>query len=312
MLYIRAVVAIVYAPVDCTPWKRLIRLSSSHANLRESVQIDEGCTSVELKELGNTGVMVPEIGLGTWKYRGSVEVLQIGIELGSTLIDTAEMYSTEGTVGLAVKGIRDRVFIATKVSSSNLRYDQVMRAAEASLRRLDTDYIDLYQIHWPNSSVPIADTMRAMEALVDSGQVRHIGVSNFSVAQLREALGVMTKYPIVSNQVLYNLKRREIESDLLPYCQENRITVVAYTPLADGSLASKPRLLRDGRSRVLEEVATEAGKTMAQVALNWCISRPNVVAIPKSNGADRIEENCGASGWSLSSDQIRLLEESFG
>ena len=258
---------------------------------------------MELKELGNTGVMVPEVGLGTARYTGGVEPLRRGVELGAFLIDTAEMYRTEDAVGQAVKGIRDRVFIATKVLGSHLRYDQVMRAAENSLRQLGTDYIDLYQIHWPNSSVPIKETMRAMEALADFGQVKYIGVSNFSVKELEEARAAMTRYPIVSNQVLYNLKRREIEKDLLPYCQQNHITVIAYTPLADGSLAA--------RTQALQEVANAVGKTPAQVALNWCTSRPNVIAIPKSNSLSRVEENCGASGWRLSEDQLRRLDEAF-
>ena len=258
---------------------------------------------MELKELGNTGVMVPEVGLGTARYTGGVEPLRRGIELGAFLIDTAEMYRTEDAVGQAVKGIRDRVFIATKVLGSHLRYGQVMQAAESSLRRLGTDYIDLYQIHWPNPSVPIKETMRAMEALTDSGLVRYIGVSNFSVKELEEARAAMTKYPLVSNQVLYNLKRRGIEKDLLPYCQQNQITVIAYTPLADGSLTT--------RTQALQEVADEVDKTPAQVALNWFIYRPNVIVIPKSNSLAHIEENCGASGWCLSEDQLRRLDEAF-
>jgi diketogulonate reductase-like aldo/keto reductase len=283
---------------------------------------------MELKELGNTGVMVPEIGLGTWKYTGGVEPLRWAIALGAFLIDTAELYRTEDVVGQAVKGNRDRVFIATKVMGSHLRYDQVMQAAESSLRQLGTDYIDLYQIHWPNPSVPIKETMRAMEALADSGQVRYIGVSNFSVKELEEARSAMTKYPLVSNQVLYNLKRREIEKDLLPYCQQNHITVIAYTPLADGSLTARPssqqgqrrgplhraagRLLgRESEGQGLEEVANEVGKTPAQVALNWCISHPGVITIPKSNNLARIEENCGASGRRLSENQLRQLDEAF-
>jgi diketogulonate reductase-like aldo/keto reductase len=282
---------------------------------------------VELKELGGTGVMVPEIGLGTWKYTGGNEPLRRGIELGAFLIDTAEMYRTEDAVGRAVKGIRERVFIATKVSGSNLRYDRVLRAAENSLRLLDTGYIDLYQIHWPNSGVPIAETMRAMEELVDGGMVKYIGVSNFSVGELAEAAAVMTRYPIVSNQVLYNLKRRDIELELLPYCQQNGITVLAYTPLADGSLAVEAaspdesgrarRRTADrfgGRQRerdALRSVAAEVGRTPAQVALNWCIARPNVVAIPKSNSLARTGENCGASGWRLTEDQRRLLDQAF-
>ena len=266
---------------------------------------------MEYKELGRTGVMIPEVGLGTWKYRGGPEPLQRGIELGATLIDTAEMYRTEDAVGLAVRGIRERVFVATKVLGSNLRYDQVLRAADNSLRLLNDDVIDLYQIHWPNHSVPVAETMRAMEELVERGRVRHIGVSNFSVAQLQQAQAAMSKHPIVCNQVLYNLKRRGIERDLIPYCEEQGITVMAYTPLADGSLAVRPRV-RAGRAwETLEYVAHHVGKTPAQVALNWCLSRSPVVVIPKTNSVARTEENCGASGWRLTPSQVQRLEAAF-
>ncbi len=266
---------------------------------------------MEYRELGRTGVRIPEVGLGTWKYRGGPEPLRRGIALGATLIDTAEMYRTEDAVGMAIQGIRHRVFVATKVLGSNLRYDQVLRAAENSLRLLNNDVIDLYQIHWPNHGVPIAETMRAMEELVDRGMVRYIGVSNFSVGQLQDAQTAMSKYPIVCNQVLYNLKRRGIERDLIPYCEEQGITVMAYTPLADGSLAVRPRA-RAGRNwEALQDVAREAGKTPAQVALNWCLSRSPVVVIPKTNSVARTEENCGASGWRLTPSQVQRLEAAF-
>jgi diketogulonate reductase-like aldo/keto reductase len=266
---------------------------------------------MELRPLGNTGVMIPEIGLGVWKYRGGVEPLQRGIELGAFLIDTAEMYRTEDVVGQAVKGIRDRVFIASKVSGGHLRYDDVLRAAEASLRELQTNAIDLYQIHWPNSSIPIKETMRAMETLVDRGLVKYIGVSNFSVGQLRAAQAAMSKYPIVANQVLYNLNSREIEDDLLPYCQQQHVTIIAYTPLDDGRLTAKSRFRRSQGMTVMEEVASQVQKTLAQVALNWCTTHPNVIAIPKSDSVTRTEENCGASGWRLSPEQMQRLNEAF-
>jgi diketogulonate reductase-like aldo/keto reductase len=266
---------------------------------------------MELKQLGNTSVMVSEIGLGTWKYRGGVEPLRRGIELGAYLIDTAEIYRTENVVGQAIQGMRERVFIATKVSGEHLRSDAVLRAADASLRLLSTEVIDLYQIHWPNARVPIKETMQAMETLVDRGQVRYIGVSNFSLRELRAAQEVMTKYPIVSNQVLYNLNRREIERDLLPYCQEHNITILAYTPLDDGRLATASRFRRSQSTRVLEQVATDVQKTLAQVALNWCTARPNVIAIPKSNSVERTVENCQASGWRLSPAQVQSLDEAF-
>lgn len=266
---------------------------------------------MELKQLGNTDVMVPEIGLGAWKYRGGVEPLHRGIELGAFLIDTAEIYGTEGVVGQALQGRREQVFLATKVAGSHLRQDALLRAAEASLRQLDTDVIDLYQIHWSNQHVPIQETMRAMESLVDRGVVNYIGVSNFSVAEMRQAQAAMTRYPIVSNQVLYSLNRREIERDLLPYCQEHGVTIIAYTPLDDGRLATTSLLRRNRGMRVLEQIAAETHKTLAQVALNWCTSRPNIIAIPKSNRLERIEENCGASGWRLSPDQVERLDAIF-
>ena len=255
--------------------------------------------------------MVPEIGLGTWKYKGGPAPLQKGIDLGANLIDTAEMYRTEDAVGAAIKDRRDKVFLATKVLGSNLRRDAVLRSAETSLRLLKDDVIDLYQIHWSDSSVPIAETMGAMEKLVDRGMVRYIGVSNFSVPEMKDAQHAMTKYPLVSNQVLYNLKSREIERDLIPYCEENNITVIAYTPLADGSLARRSRLLPDKRGSVLEKMAREVGKTPAQVALNWCLSRPNVIVIPKTNSVERTIENCEASGWSLTAEQVAVLDKAF-
>ena len=266
---------------------------------------------MELKQLGNTGVMVPEIGLGTWKYRGGVEPLRRGIALGAYLIDTAEIYRTENVVGQAIQGIRERIFVATKVSGDHLRSDAVLRAAEASLRLLGTEVIDLYQIHWPNARVPLKETMQAMETLVDRGQVRYIGVSNFSLRELRAAQEVMTKYPIVANQVLYNLNRREIERDLLPYCQEHNITILAYTPLDDGRLATSARFRRSQSTRVLEQVAADVQKTLAQVALNWCTARPNVIAIPKSDSVERTVENCQASGWRLTPAQVQKLDEAF-
>jgi diketogulonate reductase-like aldo/keto reductase len=266
---------------------------------------------METKELGNSGVMVPEIGLGVWRYRGGVEPLRRGIELGANLIDTAEVYGTEDVVGQAISGIRERVFIATKVSGSNLRHDNLLRAADASLRRLQTGFIDLYQIHWPNSAIPIRETMRAMETLVDRGLVRHLGVSNFSVSELREAQAALTKHPIAANQVLYNLNRREIEDELLPYCVENRITIIAYTPMDDGRLAAAPRFRVNHKMQVLARIAKETGKTMAQVALNWCTSRPGVIAIPKSNHTKRVVENCEASGWRLTDEQVRSLDAAF-
>ena len=266
---------------------------------------------MEVREMGDTGVLIPEVGIGTWRYSGGVEPIQKAISLGATHVDTAEMYGTEEVVGRALEGRRHQVFLATKVSGSHLHYDQVMSAAENSLARLGVDHIDMYIVHWPNSRVPIAETMGAMEDLVEHGKVRYIGVSNFSVRELRDAQNVMRKHRIVSNQVLYNLRERRIERDLIPYCKETGVAVVAYTPLDSGALADKPLLRARQGTKVLETIAGEVGKTKAQVALNWCLSRDNVVTIPKANRVEHVEENCGASGWMLSGEQVQMLDEAF-
>jgi diketogulonate reductase-like aldo/keto reductase len=264
-------------------------------------------TAVKHRRLGRTGFTIPEIGLGTWKYRGGVAPLRAGIERGAHFIDTAEYYGTEGTVGEAVQKIRDRVFIASKVSPRHFRRRDLLKAADESLLRLRTDRIDLYQLHWPNYTVPMEETMGAMEELAEAGKVRFIGVSNFSVGELRRAQAALSKHRIVSNQVRFSLVDRTIEPRLLRYCQQNDITVIAFTPLAHG--------LQNLRARdpgsALADVAARNGRTEAQVALNWCLSRDGVVAIPKASTVARVEENCGASGWSLSPDDVALLDRSI-
>ncbi|MCZ6555030.1 MAG: aldo/keto reductase [Candidatus Dadabacteria bacterium] len=266
---------------------------------------------MELKELGKTGIMIPEIGLGTWRYKGGAQPLRKGIELGAALIDTAEGYYTEEVIGEAISGIRDKVFIATKVSGRHLGYDDLLQSAEESLYKLGTDYIDLYQIHWPNPTYPIRETMQAMGELVDRGLVRFIGVSNFDIDEMEEAQSYLNNYAIVSNQVRYNLNDRSIEMDLLPYCEERDITIFAYTPLDDGNLAKKPSLINSNKMNILDDISQEIGKTMGQVAINWCTSRKKVIAIPKSNSQERIIENCKSSGWRLSQKEINRLNEAF-
>ncbi len=263
------------------------------------------------KPLGNTDVLIPEIGLGTWNYSGGVEPLRKGIEMGAILIDTAEGYGTEDIVGQAVAGIREKVFIATKVSGRHLAYDQVLKSAEDSLRRLKTSYIDLYQIHWPNPVYPIEDTMKAMERLVDEGIVRFVGVSNFSVEEFEEAQHYLPNYKIVSNQVLYSLNSRSVENDMLLYCGRNNITILAYTPLDSGRLCVESQQRVPRKYGVLMEIASRLSKTPAQVALNWCIKHKNVVAIPKSDSVERTIENCNASGWYLSDEDMELLDSVF-
>src|SRR5580700_7787838 len=256
------------------------------------------------KELGNTGVQVSELALGTWQYRGGVEPLLAGIDLGATFIDTAESYGTEPVVGQAIRGIRDRIFLASKVSPRHFRRQDVIKAAECSLKQLNTDYLDLYQLHWPNYTVSIGETMSAMERLVETGKVRFIGVSNFTVAELRRAQSVLSTARIVSNQVRYSLVDRTPEDGLLQYCDAQQISLLAFSPLATGF----DRVRSCDPEDVLGQVATAIGKTRSQVALNWCVSHPAVIAIFKADKVEHVHENCAASDWQLSSEHLRLLE----
>jgi diketogulonate reductase-like aldo/keto reductase len=257
------------------------------------------------KQLAETEIQLPEIGLGTWHYRGGVEPLRAGIDLGATFIDTAESYGSEEVVGEAVKGIRDSVFIATKVTPRNFKRADLIRSAEQSLKRLNTDYIDLYQLHWPNYLLPIAEPMAAMEELVRMGKIRYIGVSNFSVREMQQAQAALSSNKIVSAQVGYSVVDRTVELGLLDYCRQNRITFIAYSPLDLGM----DNIRKVDSNDVLGKVAAEAGKTSAQVALNWCITHDVVIAIPKANQVTHVRENCGASGWSLSTAQLKRLDQ---
>ena len=262
---------------------------------------------MEDRLLGRTGIRVPEIGLGTHRYTGGIGPLRRGIELGAYMVDTAESYGTERVVGEALAGIREQAIIATKVSPVHCRYKDLIKAADRSLRLLGTDYIDLYQLHHYNPAIPLAETLEAMEHLVDSGKVRFIGVCNFSIKQLKLSQATLAKHSIVTNQIDFSLINRQVEEGLFRYCQELGITIIAHSPLGRGLLNIESR----DRDNALCKVATAAGKSKSQVALNWCISHENVIAVPKGNSVDHVEDNCKASGWQLSPEQIELLEWSI-
>ncbi|MBI1840252.1 MAG: aldo/keto reductase [Verrucomicrobia bacterium] len=259
------------------------------------------------QRLGRTDATLPEVGMGTWRYSSGPEPLVAGIEAGSPFIDTAESYGNEAVVADAIRGCRDKVFLASKVSPAHFRRAEVVKAAEDSLRRLRTDRIDLYQLHEPNPGVPIEETLGAMQELADAGKIRWIGVSNFSVDQLRAAQRAATRHPIVSNQVRFNLVDRTIATTLLPYCQSQGVTVIAYSPLS-----RQFQHLLDGDPRgVLQRLALDTGRTRAQLALNWCLGHEGVVVIPKSGSVAHAIENAGAGGWRLSSDEMRALTDAI-
>jgi len=252
-------------------------------------------------ELGKTGEKVPAIGFGTWKLgNDGIDAIKKSIELGANFIDTAEMYGNEAIVGRAIKGAD--AFIATKVSAHHLHYDDVIKACKNSIRLLGVKKIDLYQIHWPNPAIPIQETMRAMEKLVDEGLVRHIGVSNFSLGELKEAQSAMSKYEIASNQVEYNIMVRGIEEDLLPFCKKEKITVIAYSPLARGAVFREKKVYG-----LLNELAGKYGRSIAQISLNYLIANGGVVAIPKASGIPHVEENVGAADFTISKEDLAKI-----
>lgn len=261
---------------------------------------------MQFKTIGSGKEEIPEIGIGTWKMSGKeeeVEAIHEGISLGMKLVDTAEMYANEQMVGDAIKGTG--VFTATKISPHHFKYDDVIAACEMSLKKLGLKQIDLYQLHWPNNKIAIGETMSAMEYLADTGKIRHIGVSNFSVEEMEEARAAMKKYEISSNQVEYSIPVRYIEDGVLDYCQKNKITVIAYSPIARGAILKQNSELYS----VLSEVAEKHSKSIAQVALNWVVSKKNVVAIPKASSIKHMKDNAGASDFELSAKEISQITD---
>jgi diketogulonate reductase-like aldo/keto reductase len=268
---------------------------------------------MDKRELGRTGEKISVVGMGTWKIGDAqdegraleLQALRRGVELGMTVIDTAEMYgygNAEKLVGQAIKGIRDEVFIATKVSPQHFGYEDVLSSCEGSLRRLGVEHIDLYQMHWPSDQVPIGETMKAMEELVSRGKIRYIGVSNFSVAQTLRAREALPRSEIASNQVRYSLTHRSIESELLPFCEREKLTVIAYSPLDTGRLPS---------GKIPQELLAKYGLTPAQLMLNWVTYRDAVVAIPKASKVEHVEENAEAISTRISADDYRTLSRVF-
>jgi diketogulonate reductase-like aldo/keto reductase len=272
---------------------------------------------MKFKTLGQTTIQISAIGQGCMGIGGEfsvdvaedqkqIKALRLGIDLGMTFIDTAEVYGeghSEELVGKAIQGIRDQVFVATKFSPENNGFENMLVAADRSLKRLNTDHIDLYQVHWPNPVIPIEETIRAMENLVQQGKVRYLGVSNFSVREMQQVQNALGENILVSNQVEYNLFDRFIEGNILPYCEQHNINVIAYSPLDKGKLTS--------HQHRLQNIAQEYGKSISQVILNWLISRSPVVVIPKASNEQHIQENAESSDFELSNDHYQKIDHLF-
>jgi diketogulonate reductase-like aldo/keto reductase len=283
----------------------------ARAGAKKIASLKEGWNLFRQQEGWDRKIANLNKGLSLLRQQGGrdrkIAALKEGLELGINLIDTAEIYQTEDIIAEAIRGQkRDDLFIATKVSGNHLGYDAVFKAAQNSLNRLKCSYIDLYQIHWPNSRVPVEETMKAMEKLVKYGKVRYIGVSNFSLDQMRRAEEALSRNKLASNQVEYNLTVRGIEKDLLPYCEQKSIAILAYQPIAQGALAHPNERLK----AVMDEVSQKhGGKTPAQIALNWLMTRSKVIfPIPRASRPERVIENVGSVGWSLDAEDITKLE----
>jgi len=259
------------------------------------------------------GETVPVLGQGTWrmgenasKRKGEVAALRTGIELGMTLIDTAEMYADGGAervVGEAIAGRRDQVFVVTKFYPQNATRERMAAACDRSLRRLDVEQIDLYLVHW-RGDVPLKETLAGFDDLLEAKKIRYAGVSNFDVDDMEELARLKSGLErIVTNEVLYNLERRGIEWDLLPWMRKRHRPIIAYSPVEEGLLAHP--------HHALIRVAERHDATPVQVALAWVIRDDGVIAIPKAADQKHVRENRGAADIKLTKRDLEELDESF-
>ena len=256
-----------------------------------------------------SGERVPAFGMGTWNMGeqrsqrpAEVAALRLGLELGVRLIDTAEMYGEGGAeevVGEAIAGRRDEVFVVSKVYPHNASRKGALAACERSLKRLKTDRLDLYLLHW-RGNVPFAETVDAFETLRAAGKIRHWGVSNLDLGDMEEIWAL--SHAVQTNQLLYNLARRGIEWDLVPWLRERRIPVMAYSPIEQARLV---------KNAALVDFAKRHGMTPAQAALAWLLAKDDVIVIPKASNPSHLEENLGALQIKLTAEQLGELDRAF-
>jgi diketogulonate reductase-like aldo/keto reductase len=264
------------------------------------------------RPLGPTGHEVPLIGLGTWQMEeddraACVRALRAGLDAGATHVDTAELYGwgrVEELVGEAIAGRRDEVFLVSKVHPRNAAGAKVLRACEQTLARLGTDHLDLYLLHWRESH-PLEDTLAALEELVRAGKIRAWGVSNFDVDDLEEALRIVGPGKIACNQVLYHLEERAIEHAVLPWCRQQNVALVGYSPFAVG------RFVRSRGKGVVEEIARARGVTSRQVALAFLAREAPLFTIPKSADEQHTRDNAAAADLVLTADELARIDAAF-
>jgi diketogulonate reductase-like aldo/keto reductase len=269
---------------------------------------------MERRPFGPLDISVPVIGQGTWYIEQgdratTIAAIRVGLDHGMTHIDTAELYgwgAAEEMVGEAIDGRRDEVFLVSKVVPENASRRGTVAACEASLARLNTDWLDCYLLHW-RGQYPLEETFEAFEQLQRVGKIRSWGVSNFDVDDLEEAWAIAGPGQIVCNQVLYNLTERSIEHAVLPWCEQHDVAVVGYAPFGHGNFPGPHT--RGGR--VLQEIAVAHDATPRQVALRFLVRRPSLFTIPKASRPEHALENAGAGGLQLSKAELALIDEAF-
>jgi diketogulonate reductase-like aldo/keto reductase len=269
---------------------------------------------MQLRPFGPTKHEVAVIGQGTWRLEEAdraqaIAALKLGLDLGMTHVDTAEMYGdgvVEEMVGEAIAGRRPDVFLVSKVLPENASRDGTVAACERSLRRLGTDWLDCYLLHWRGAH-PLADTLEGFDRLQRDGKIRAWGVSNFDAADLEETLAIAGEGRIACDQVLYHLKQRAIEHAVLPWCAERQVAVVAYSPFGSGDFPGP----RSTGGRVLREIAAAHGATPRQVALRFLVRWPSVFAIPKAATPEHAAENAGTGDLVLSDEELARIDQAF-
>ena len=258
-----------------------------------------------------SGREIPILGQGTWRMGedssqkdAEIAALRLGLDMGMTLIDTAEMYGEGGAeevVGEAIANRRESVYLVSKVYPHNASRKGAIEACERSLKRLKTDRIDLYLLHW-RSSIPLSETLEAFESLKQAGKIQDYGVSNFDADDMKKAINLPNGKQIATNQVLYNLARRGIEWDLLPWCRENNIPIMAYSPIEQKAILN---------NSVLKSIASRHNATPAQIALAWLLQQQGIIAIPKASNPTHVKENSAALDIQLTQEDLTELDRAF-
>ena len=258
-----------------------------------------------------SGRKIPLLGQGTWRMgedsrhkQAEIDALKLGIDLGMTLIDTAEMYGEGGAekiVAEAISDCREDIYLVSKFYPYNASYKDVIAACDRSLSRLKTDYLDLYLLHW-RGSVPLSETLAGLQHLKQGGKILDYGVSNFDTDDMKEAESFAGGEEIVTNQVLYNLMRRGIEWDLLPWCKEHNIPIMAYSPIEQRAFVNDSKL---------SDIAAKHDATTTQIALSWLLHQDNIISIPKATNPQHVRENRAALDIKLTEEDLRELDRAF-